>query len=50
MTERLSSPEGRQLYKQRGHIIETVFADTKHNRGHRRFADEAGRPATPNGR
>jgi DDE family transposase len=44
MTERLSSPEGRDLYKQRGHIIQTVFADTKHNRGRRRFC-QPGRQA-----
>jgi hypothetical protein len=34
----LDTPEGKALYTRRQHMIETVFADTKHNRGIRRFS------------
>lgn len=33
----LATPEGRALYTKRQHMIETVFANTKFNRGIRRF-------------
>jgi transposase len=33
----LETPEGKALYRDRQHMIETVFADTKFNRGIRRF-------------
>lgn len=33
----LDTPAGKALYTRRQHMIETVFADTKHNRGIRRF-------------
>ena len=33
----LETPEGKALYTRRQHMIETVFADTKFNRGIRRF-------------
>jgi transposase len=33
----LDTPEGKALYTQRQHMIETVFANTKFNRGIRRF-------------
>jgi hypothetical protein len=34
----LETPEGKALYTRRQHMIETVFADTKFNRGIRRFS------------
>jgi transposase len=34
----LDTPEGKALYTRRQHMIETVFADTKHNRQIRRFS------------
>jgi hypothetical protein len=34
----LDTPEGKALYTRRQHMIETVFADTKFNRGIRRFS------------
>jgi transposase len=34
---RLQTPDGAALYKRRQHMIETVFANTKFNRGIRRF-------------
>jgi transposase len=37
MRHRLATPEGRNLYKQRSHIIETLFGQTKHNRTMRYF-------------
>lgn len=37
MAHRLRTPEGHDLYKQRGHIAETPFAHAKHNWGFRRF-------------
>jgi hypothetical protein len=33
----LETPEGKALYRDRQHMIETVFANTKFNRGIRRF-------------
>ena len=33
----LATEHGKALYQQRQHIIESVFANTKHNRGIRRF-------------
>ena len=33
----LETPEGKALYTRRQHMIETVFANTKFNRGIRRF-------------
>jgi Transposase DDE domain len=33
----LDTPDGKALYTRRQHMIETVFADTKFNRGIRRF-------------
>jgi transposase len=38
MTARLATPQGITAYRQRGPIAETLFADTKHNRGFRRFS------------
>ena len=37
MTHRLTTAEGRELYRQRSHIAETPFAHAKHNLGFRRF-------------
>jgi hypothetical protein len=37
MEHRLRTPEGTKAYAQRAHIVEPVFADTKENRGWRRF-------------
>jgi transposase len=38
MTAKLATPRGRRLYKKRCASIEPVFAQTKHNRGIRRFS------------
>ena len=38
MTATLATPRGRRLYKKRSATIEPVFAQTKHNRGIRRFS------------
>ena len=38
MTAKLATPRGRRLYKKRCATIEPVFAQTKHNRGIRRFS------------
>jgi transposase len=37
MTRRLTSDQGRALYRKRQHTIEPIFGDTKHNRGISRF-------------
>jgi transposase len=37
MAHRLRTPQGHALYRQRGHIAETPFAQAKHNLGFRRF-------------
>jgi len=37
MRQKLSSPEGRELYKQRKAIVEPVFGQIKEARGLRRF-------------
>jgi transposase len=38
MVDKLSTPRGRRLYRQRAASIEPVFAQTKHNRGFRSFS------------
>lgn len=38
MLTKLATPRGRRLYKKRAASIEPVFAQTKHNRGIRRFS------------
>lgn len=38
MVDKLAEPENRERYKMRSHLVETYFAHTKHNRGHRRFS------------
>jgi Transposase DDE domain len=38
MTDKLAEPANRERYKLRGHLVETFFGQTKHNRGHRRFS------------
>lgn len=38
MVDKLSTPRGRRLYRQRAASIEPVFAQTKHNRGLRSFS------------
>ncbi len=37
MEHRLCTAEGAELYAKRGHTVEPVFGDHKHNRGFRRF-------------
>jgi transposase len=38
MVDKLATPRGRRLYRQRAAAIEPVFAQTKHNRGFRSFS------------
>lgn len=37
MAAKLAEPSNRLCYKQRSHLVETIFAQIKHNRGIRRF-------------
>ncbi len=37
MAAKLAEPYNRKRYKQRSHLVETIFAQIKHNRGIRRF-------------
>ena len=38
MRAKLKSPEGRELYSQRKHVVEPVFGQIKEARGFRRFS------------
>lgn len=38
MNNKLAEPANRKRYKRRGHLVETFFGHTKHNRGLRRFS------------